>query len=81
MAKKKATSWALHDETAAPKPGITAPAGDGPAKVPLSTYVPPAVRWELRETAGRLSRERGRVVSVADIVTEALEMYLAKLRG
>ena len=50
-------------------------------KEALGTYVPQALALTLRELSLRLSRERGKRVTISDVVTEALQDFIEKYPG
>lgn len=47
-------------------------------KVPLGTYIPETMLFDLKELALRLSKEYRRRVTMSDVVTEALGEYIEK---
>ncbi len=49
-------------------------------RVALGSYIPEALHWDVKDLALKRSRERGERVTMADLVTEALEDLLTKYR-
>lgn len=50
-------------------------------KASLGTYVPEPMLLQLKEISVKLSRESGRRVTISDIVTEALRLFLNTHQG
>ena len=83
----KADRWGsvLGKKPAAPAEGATPAPGPVAVKAhtrrtPFSTHVPPEVQRELRRLAFTRSDTSGKRVTVADLVCEALDEFLAKQR-
>jgi hypothetical protein len=47
-------------------------------KQALGTYIPEHIALQVKEVAVKLSRERGKRVTISDVVTEALGEYLKR---
>jgi hypothetical protein len=50
-------------------------------KGPLGTYIPESIALKTKELSLKLSRERGKRVTISDVVTEALREFLEKHLG
>ncbi len=47
-------------------------------RIPLGSYIPESLHWDIKDLSHKLSRDKGERITLADLVTEALEDLLTK---